>query len=145
MSEKVHGTRPMGGPLRVPYLQTIGYQRNGALLANVIPYILGGPESRIIRILEEEAGAIHLEVQTAKGTYEVMANMRWEGRKLILDRTHIWTEGGPGSLGAGLRSELRRAAEQFMKQRGATEIVVNSGKRLGGLGYVSPITIKVIQ
>ena len=103
----------------------------------------GGGLSRVVTLLEEDAGAVDIQVKSAKGTYEVMANMRWEGKTLILDRTHIAAEGGVSAIGSGIRTELREAAIQFGKQQGASEVVINPGVRLGGLGPVAPIRVKV--
>jgi RHS repeat-associated protein len=115
----------------------------GQVFGIILALLPGGAGGRVIRVLEEDAGAIHLQVRTAKGAYEVMANVSREGGTLILDRAHIAAEAGVGAFGAGMRTELREAAIQFGRERGATEVIVKPGVRLGGRGAVSPIRVKV--
>jgi|HubBroStandDraft_1064217.scaffolds.fasta_scaffold58994_3 hypothetical protein len=62
---------------------------------------------------------------------------------LILDQTHIAAEGGVGSIGARMRTELVEAAKEFGRRQGAGDIIVNPGARLGGRGAVSSIHAKV--
>lgn len=103
----------------------------------------GGEPGRVATLLEEDAGAIDVGAKSAKGAYEIMANMRWEGKTLILDRTRIVVEGGVGAIGAGMRTELLGAAKQFGRQQGASEAIVNRGAQLGGRGAVTSIHVKV--
>ena len=72
-----------------------------------------------------------------------MANVRREGGTLILDKAHIAAEGGNSAIGAGIRTELRQAAEQLGREQGATEVIINPGARLGGAGPVAPIHVQV--
>ena len=52
------------------------------MLLGVFGMLTGPGEGRVIKTLAEDAGAIHLEVKSAKGVYEIMANMRPEGSTL---------------------------------------------------------------
>jgi hypothetical protein len=98
---------------------------------------------RVINILAEDAGTIHLEIKSEAAAYEVMADVRREGSTLILDRAHIAAVSGVGSIGAAIRTELQEAARQFGKQQGASGVIIVPGARLGGAGPVSPIRVEV--
>lgn len=116
-------------------------QRGGMIFTAATVLLPGG--GRAVALLEEDAGAIHLAIKSEKYSYEIMANMRWEGKTLILDQTHIGAEGGVGAIGAGIRTELQEAARQFGRQMGAEEVVINPGARLGGRGAVTSLKVRV--
>jgi RHS repeat-associated protein len=97
----------------------------------------------VVGILEEANGAIHLTVGTSKGTVEVISDISQEGDTLILSGLHI---GGPGagSLGMAGINELKQAAADFGAARGASQVIIQGGKRTSGrrIGTVpSPIVI----
>jgi len=99
---------------------------------------------RVINVLEESGGVVHVEVKAAQGAYEVMANVRREGTTLILDAAHI--EGsGAGQFGPGMIRELREAARQFGREQGATEVVVNPGARTSGMTQMRSFRVVVNQ
>jgi hypothetical protein len=72
-----------------------------------------------------------LEVKSGSQTYEVIANIRREGGRIVLDGAHI--EGsGAGQFGTGMLREIREAVRQFGQEQGASEVVVNPGIRTSG-------------
>jgi hypothetical protein len=81
--------------------------------------------------LEEAGGVIHLEIKTAQGTYEVVANITRDGDKIILEGAHVQGSGS-GQFGPGLIRELRGAARQFMEQQGASKLEVRPAVRTSG-------------
>jgi RHS repeat-associated protein len=93
----------------------------------IIPWGMTGGLSAgsLIRIIEQEPGAIHLAIQTAKGEVEVMASVSKEGDKLVLSNVHVSGEG----LGPGL---TKQAARELGAQEGVSEVVVQGGERTGG-------------
>ena len=92
----------------------------------------GGRAGRAIRILERGlAGTTHIEVKTARGVYEVLANVRRNGGTIILDKAHIQGSGA-GQFGPGMIRELREAARQFGRESGATRVIVNPAIRSSG-------------
>lgn len=99
------------------------------LAVAMIPGALGA-SGRIIKILEEAGGVIHLEVRTAHGTYEVIANITREGDKIVLEGAHI--QGRPDEFGSGLIRELRVASQQFLQQEGVSELEVRPAVRTSG-------------
>jgi hypothetical protein len=110
----------------------VGITTDTAVFAGSILLGPGGRAGRTIRLLERgAAGTVHLEVRTARGAYEVIANLRREGTTIILDRAHI--EGsGAGQFGPALLRELRDAARQFGREQGASRVIVNPGVRTSG-------------
>ncbi|MFN9299203.1 MAG: hypothetical protein ACK6DZ_16045, partial [Acidobacteriota bacterium] len=105
-----------------------------------------GSSRRAIRILEEVAGAIHLEVQGARGTYQVIANISREGDTIILQGAHMQGSGAGQFGGKELLKEIREAAKQFGREQGAKEVVIQGGARTSGAnpGHIPPpIRIKV--
>ncbi len=96
----------------------------------LLPGALGNA-GRAIRILEEAGGVIHLEIKTAQGTDEVVANVTREGDKIVLEGALIQGSGA-GQFGPGLLRELRAAARQFMEQEGASAVEVRPAVRTSG-------------
>jgi len=103
---------------------------NTNLAMAVLPGALGRA-GRVIRILEEAGGVVHLEVKTAQGTYEVIANITREGDKIVLEGAHIQGSGS-GQFGPGLRKELPAAAREFMRREGVSAVEVRPGVRTSG-------------
>lgn len=105
-----------------------------------------GLPGRTIRIIEKAAGAIHLEVKGAKGTYEVIANISREGDTIIVEDAHMQGSGA-GQFGeTQLLNEIREAAKQFGREQGVKEVVIQGGARTSGAnpGHIPPpIRIKV--
>jgi RHS repeat-associated protein len=79
----------------------------------------------LIRIIEQDSGAIHLAIQTAKGEVEVMANVSKNGDKLVLSNVHVSGEG----LGPGI---TKQAARELGAQEGVNEVTVQGGQRTSG-------------
>lgn len=80
----------------------------------------------ILKIIEQDADAIHAVIQTSKGPIEVMANMTKEGHKLVLKEVYV---------GEGVRltnSEIRQAARELGRQEGVSSVEVQGGVRTGG-------------
>jgi hypothetical protein len=79
-----------------------------------------------------------------KGEIRIMGNISREGNVITLNRAHI--EGaGPG---ASSFSEMRGIVEEFGRQQGASQIVINGARRTTGrhAGQVPrPITVDVPQ
>jgi RHS repeat-associated protein len=98
-----------------------------------------GASGRVVRIVEQAPGVIHLEVKTAQGVYEVVANVVQEGSTVVLKQVDIQgTEGMFG--GPALIKELRAAAKQLGKMMGVDEVVVEGGVRRSGAnpGHTPP-------
>ena len=94
----------------------------------------------ILKIIEQDADAIHAVIQTSKGPIEVMANMTKEGDKLVLKEVHV---------GEGVRltnSEIRQAARELGRQEGVSSVEVQGGVRTGGANpgqWPPAFTVKV--
>jgi hypothetical protein len=99
----------------------------------------GGASGRAIRIVGQAPGVIHLEVKTAQGVYEVVANVVQKGSTFVLEGAHIQgTEGMFG--GVALLKELRAAAKQFGQMVGAEWVEVQGAVRGSGVnpGHTPP-------
>jgi len=148
-SDAAQATGNLTGATAVAQCLTSGITGSGCSKTGVAMAILPGAlgsSGRAIRILEEVAGAIHLEVQGAKGTYEVIANITREGDTIILEGAHMQGSGAGQFGGKELLKEIREAAKQFGKEQGAKEVVIQGGARTSGAnpGHVPPpIRIKV--
>jgi RHS repeat-associated protein len=119
-----------------------GFRTIGAI-AGIVQ--LGGAAKGVVNVLEEAGGAIHLTVDTSKGTVEVISNIAQEGETLTLSGLHI-TGPGAGTLGIAGINELKQAAAEFGASRGASQVIIQgavrtTGRNVGSLP--SPIVISV--
>ncbi|MFN7543641.1 MAG: RHS repeat domain-containing protein [Acidobacteriota bacterium] len=148
VSDAAQATGRLTGATDVAQCLTSGITGSGCSKTGVAMAMLPGLGSsrRAIRILEEVAGAIHLEVQGARGTYQVIANISREGDTIILQGAHMQGSGAGQFGGKELLKEIREAAKQFGREQGAKEVVIQGGARTSGAnpGHIPPpIRIKV--
>lgn len=98
-----------------------------------------------VRIVEQTSTTIHLEVTTSKGAVEIVADFAWfpDVKRLVLDKAHI--EGmGPGVLGRGGLSEVKRALANFGRQYGAEAVIFQGGRRTSGRRFGEvPVVITI--
>jgi RHS repeat-associated protein len=114
----------------------------GCIQSGVMPWGMTGGLSggSILKILEQDADAIHAVIQTSKGPIEVMANMTKEGDKLVLKEVHV---------GEGVRltnGEIRQAARELGRQEGVSTVEIQGRVRTGGANpgqRPQPFTVKV--
>lgn len=91
-----------------------------------------------------EGGVAEIVGNGAKGQIRIMGNMSREGNVITLDATHI--EGaGPGTSSP---SEMRGVVQQFGRDQGASQVIINGAARTTGrhAGQVPrPITVNIPQ
>lgn len=79
---------------------------------------------------ETSSRTVIANANISHGPVQIIGNVRWEGRVLHLDQTHI---AGPGlTTGVQAVGELRALMREFGRAQGASHVVVHPGARTTG-------------